>query len=146
MESLHLVGTDADCYVVRDSEYNIVSYHDFPLHLPPYRWTDAYPAFKQKIDRRVKTFLAASKCKRICMIRTQTSRAEAEQLRTALNKVMPGRFRLLLVNNTETREVKYEDWGLAQVSSVLVPKGMGWRGSDQAWDEIMNGFKLEAPH
>jgi hypothetical protein len=59
---------------------------------------------------------------------------------------MPGRFRLLLVNNTEIREVKYEDWGLAQVSSVLVPKGMDWRGSDQAWDEIMNGFKLEAPH
>jgi hypothetical protein len=59
---------------------------------------------------------------------------------------MPGRFRLLLVNNTEIREVKYEDWGLAQASSVPVPKGTDWRGSDQAWDEVMNGFKLEVTH
>ncbi|KIL40370.1 hypothetical protein SD70_14130 [Gordoniibacillus kamchatkensis] len=142
LNRLQLLGTDLDCYVVRDAGYGIVSYHDFPLSLPEYRWTDAYYPFKQKMDRRVKAFLSMAAVKPICLIRTQTSRSEAEQLRAALNSVMPGKFRLIIVNNADVHEVRHEDWGLADVCSVSVPKGADWKGSDRAWDEIMKGFKL----
>ncbi|WP_282937424.1 DUF1796 family putative cysteine peptidase [Paenibacillus sp. RC67] len=143
LDQLQLLGTDMDCYIVRDDKYDIVSYHDFPRSLPAFRWTDAYPDFKQKIDRRIKAFFSAAKSKPICLIRTQTTKPEAEQLLAALNKVMAGKFRLLIVNNrNDLHEVKYEDWGIQGVCSVSVPSGADWRGSNQAWDQIMRGFKL----
>lgn len=144
LDRLRLLGTDLDCYVVRDDKYDIVSYHDFPLSLPVFQWTDAYPAFKQKMDRRIHAFLTAAKSKPICLVRTQTTKPQAEQLLAALNTVMAGNFRLLIVNNTAyLREVRHEDWGLQGVCSVSVPSGIDWKGSNQAWDEIMQGFKLK---
>jgi len=145
LNQLRLTGTDLDCYVVKDDKFDIVSYHDFPLSLPIYRWTDAYPEFKRKIDRRIDRFLTAARSKPICLVRTQTSKPEAEKLLASLNTVMADKFRLLIVNNMDyLYELRHEDWGLPDVCSVSVPKGMNWRGSDQVWDQIMKGFKLKA--
>jgi hypothetical protein len=143
LNRLQLLGAVQDCYVVKDTGYNIVSYHDFSLHLPDYRWTEAYSPFKEKMNRRVEAFLSMAKTGPVCLVRTQTSRSEAKQLRSALNKVMSGKYRLLIVNNADVREVIHEDWGLRGICSVSVPKGADWRGSDRAWDIIMNGFGLD---
>jgi hypothetical protein len=138
---LQVVGTDADQYVVRDNGYNIVSYHDFPLM---YRWTDTYPSFKQKMDHRVRSLLTAAKNGPLCFIRTDTTKNEAQQLFAALNTIIPGKFRLLIVNNVnDYLEVRHEDWGLHHIGSVFVSSGADWRGSDFAWDQIMNGFSLK---
>lgn len=143
LNSLQLLGTEPAHYIVRDNNYDIVSFHDFPLI---YRWTDAYPVFKQKIDRRVKALLTAAKKDLICLVRTDTSKMEAQQLYTALKTIMPGKFRLLIVNNMDTnQDVRHEDWGLPNICSVSVSKGADWRGSNPAWDQIMNGFKLIIP-
>jgi len=145
LNQLRVSGRDQDCYVVTDDKYDIVSYHDFPLSLPLYRWMDAYPEFKRKMDRRVNRFLTLAKNKPICLVRTQTSKPEAEKLYASLKKVIPGKFRLLIVNNIDhLHELAHEDWGLHGVGSVSIPKGMNWRGSDQAWNQIMNGFKLKS--
>jgi len=143
LDRLRLTGTDTECYVVIDEKNDVVSYHDFSRSLPPYRWAEAYPDFKQKMDRRVKAFLHAAKRQPVCLVRIQTSKAEAHQLHGALKKVMSGSFRLLIVNNEDgLHEIRHEDWGLPGVASVSVPSGMDWRGSDLAWDRIMQGFKL----
>jgi len=142
LNHLQLLGTEPAHYIVRDNSYDIVSYHDFPLI---YRWTDAYPEFKQKMDRRVNAFLSAAKKSSICFVRTQTSKIEAQQLYAALKTIVPCKFRLLIVNNMmDYREVIYEDWNLQHVCSVSVPGGADWRGSNFAWDQIMNGFKLKS--
>ncbi|MBB6673754.1 DUF1796 family putative cysteine peptidase [Cohnella nanjingensis] len=141
LERLELAGREPDKYVVRDNEYAIVSYHDFPL-FP--RWTDGYPDFKMKIDRRVHAFLTAVKKGPVCFVRSDTSKTEAQQLYRALRAIVPGRFRLLIVNNGLEREVRDEEWGLPHVASVSIPRGADWRGFDPAWDQIMKEFKLKS--
>lgn len=139
---LQVIGREPEHYIVRDNGYDIVSYHDFPLI---YRWSDAYPDFKQTIDRRVKALFSAAKRGPICLVRIDTTKMEAHQLYTALNKIIPGKFRLLIVNNMIlNQEVRHEDWGLPNICSVSVSRGADWKGSDRAWDEIMSGFKLKS--
>jgi hypothetical protein len=141
LNHLELLGTEPAHYIVRDYNYDIISYHDFPRI---YRWTDAYPDFKQKINRRVNAFLTAAKSGPLCLIRTDTSKMEAQHLYVALNAIMPGKFRLLIVNNRDDYQVRHEDWGLHNICSVSVPRGADWRGYNPAWDQVMNGFMLKS--
>ncbi|WP_239616385.1 DUF1796 family putative cysteine peptidase [Cohnella mopanensis] len=137
---LEVIGTDTDQYVVRDNNYNIYSYHDFPLR---YRWTDTYPFFKQKMNRRVRALLTAAKNGPLCFIRTDTSKNEAQQIYTAIKTIIPCRFKLLIVNNVnDYQEVRHEDWGIPHIGSVYVSRGADWRGSNFAWNQIMSGFTL----
>ncbi len=78
-------------------------------------------------------------------VRTQTSMNEAQELQAALKTIITGDFRLLIVNEhlDGSKEAMHEDWGLDGICSVMVPPGDDWRGSSQAWDGIMNGFKLK---
>jgi len=141
-DRLQLLGRNSTNYIIRDYDYDIISYHDFPLF---YRWTDAYPDFKQKIDRRTNAFLTAVKKSPICFIRINTSMMDAQHLYAALKSIMPGNFRLLIVNNSDyIHEVRHEDWGIHHIGSVSVPSGTDWRGSNFAWNEIMDGFKLKS--
>lgn len=141
-DRLQVLGINADQYVIRDNRHNVYSYHDFPL---PYHWTYTYPDFKQKVDRRIKALVTAAKKGPICFVRTSTSKNEAQQLHSDLRTIVPGKFQLLIVNETDyDQEVTPEDWGLRHVSSVRIPRGRDWRGSDLAWDEILNGFTLKS--
>lgn len=143
ISQLELIGTTNECFVVRDNANDVISFHDFPLYLSAERWWEAYPAFKQKLKRRVDRFLSTIQGQPILFIRTNSKRKEAQDLHAALKKLMPGKFQLLIVNNhqEDRKDVIYEDWGLVGISSVLLPKGEDWRGFNQAWDKCMNGFK-----
>ncbi|UKS23930.1 papain-like cysteine peptidase [Paenibacillus sp. HWE-109] len=146
LNQLELIGTTNECFVVRDNANDVISFHDFPLYLTADRWREAYPAFKQKLSRRVDRFLRTIQGQPILFIRTNSKRKEAQELHAALKRLVHGKFQLLIVNNhQEDREdVIYENWGLGGISSVLLPKGEDWRGFNQAWDTCMNGFKLKA--
>jgi hypothetical protein len=141
-KNLQLLDRTQDFFVVRDNVYDIVSFHDFPLYVG--RWWDAYPAFKEKLDRRVNRFWHTIQNKPVLFVRTETSLKEAQLLKTTLNTLMYGKFRLLIVNNHPypTPEVLEENWGLEGVCCVTVPRGYDWRGSDDAWNRIMSGFTL----
>ncbi|SFK82434.1 Putative papain-like cysteine peptidase [Paenibacillus sp. 1_12] len=144
-DHLQLIDRTYDHFVVRDSDYEVVSFHDFPRYLTIERVWDAYPPFKGKIDRRVQRFLKTARFSSpVLLVRTQTSRKEAIQLKAALNTMMYGKYRLLIVNNHSSglNSVVHEDWGIDGVCSVNVPSGRDWRGSDQAWNTIMKGFML----
>jgi hypothetical protein len=143
---LELIGTTYECFVVRDNATDIISFHDFPLYLTADRWRDAYPEFKQKLNRRVDRFMRTIQSQPILFIRTNSNRKEAQELHAALKRLMPGKFHLLIVNNhqEDRKDVIYEDWRLGGISSVLLPKGEDWRGLNQAWDTCMKGFKLKA--
>jgi hypothetical protein len=141
-KNLQLIDTAQDCFVVRDNVYNIVSFHDFPVHLNVDGWWKAYPAFKEKIDRRVLRFWQMISNKPVLFVRTDTTMKEAEQLTSALNTLTYGNFRLLIVNNHlyHPPAVLEEEWRLDGVCSVTVPQGFDWRGSNEAWNAVMNGF------
>ncbi|MFK7691267.1 DUF1796 family putative cysteine peptidase [Paenibacillus sp. HJGM_3] len=142
---LELIGFTNDCFVVKDSTNHVVSFHDFPLYAG--QWEEAYPAFKETLNRRVDRFLKTIHDQPILFIRTQTKRKEAQKLHAALKTLMHGESQLLIVNNhqEDRKDVIYEDWGLDGINSVLLPKGEDWTGLNQAWDTCMNGFKLKAP-
>lgn len=145
LNQLELIGTTYECFVIRDNAYDVISFHDFPLHLTADRWRDAYPEFKQKLNRRKDRFLRTIQSQPILFIRTNSTRKEAQELHAALKRHMHRKFHLLIVNNHEegSKDVIYEDWGLGGISSVLLPKGEDWRGFNQAWDTCMKGFKLK---
>ncbi|GGG03733.1 DUF1796 family putative cysteine peptidase [Paenibacillus abyssi] len=148
-DQLQLQGSTADCYIVKDNAYAVVSYHDFSNYVPVELWAEAYPPFKEKINRRIEYFMKTVKNTSnspICFIRVQASKTEAVQLKAALNTLVRGKFRLLIVNHhlDHSQEITHEDWGLAGIGSVTVPVGNDWRGSNQAWDNIMNGFRVKA--
>ncbi|WP_165972037.1 DUF1796 family putative cysteine peptidase [Paenibacillus piri] len=140
--NLQLVDRTQECFVIKDRIYDIASYHDFPLYIG--RWWDAYPAFKEKMDRRVDRFWRTIQNKPVLFVRTDTSREEAQQLKRALNALMHGNFRLLIVNNNPhfTPEVLEENWGIEGVCCVTVPGGFDWRGSNEAWNLVMSSFTL----
>ncbi|MGQ7885899.1 DUF1796 family putative cysteine peptidase [Paenibacillus sp. WC2504] len=146
LSQLELIGTTYECFVVRDNGSGVISFHDFPLYLTAGRWREAYPAFKQKLNRRVDRFLRTIQGQPILFIRTNSTKKEAQELHSAIRRLKHGKFHLLIVNNhqKDSKDVIYEDWGLAGISSVLLPKGEDWRGYNQAWDTCMNGFKLKA--
>ncbi|WP_169306762.1 DUF1796 family putative cysteine peptidase [Cohnella pontilimi] len=144
LNQLELVGRTQECYVVKDNVNQVVSYHDFPVYIPEDRWRDAYPAFKQTLDRRVQRFMKVIREQPVLFVRTQTNSSEAQELLKALRKLAPGKFQLLIVNHHPPGrlDVAYEDWGLDGICSVKLPTGEDWRGSDPAWDLCMNGYKL----
>jgi hypothetical protein len=145
LNQLELIVSTYKCFGVRDTANHVISFHDFPLYLE--RWWDAYPAFKQTLNRRVDRFFKTIQDQPILFIRTHTRRKEAQELHAALKTLMQGKFHLLIVNNhqEDRTDVIYEDWGLDGICSVLLPKGEDWRGLNQAWDTCMNGFKLKSP-
>ncbi len=51
--NLQLIGVIDNHYVVKDTVYQIESYHDFPFTAP---WGVPYPQFKEKLSRRVNRF------------------------------------------------------------------------------------------
>ncbi|OCT13516.1 hypothetical protein A8709_18135 [Paenibacillus pectinilyticus] len=146
LNQLELIGTTNECFVIRDNAHDVISFHDFPLYLSAVRWQEAYPAFKQKLNRRVDRFLRMIQDQPILFIRTNAKRKEAKELHAALKRLSPRKFHLLIVNNhqEDRKDVIYEDWGLNGISMVLLPKGEDWKGSNQAWDHCMKGFKLKA--
>jgi hypothetical protein len=147
LSHMELIGSTNECFVVRDNANHVVSFHDFPLYLTADRWWEAYPAFKQMLNRRVHRFLETIQDQPILFVRTQTNRKEAQELHAALKTLMHHKYQLLIVNNYQENHtaVIYEDWGLDGICSVLLPIGEDWRGSNQAWNTCMNGFKLIAP-
>jgi hypothetical protein len=140
--NLQLIGTAQDKYIVRDSAYQIESYHDFPVTADLSWWHHPYPAFIEKTNRRVARFLSTLKNGPVCFIRFQSTKSEAQELDRALSKITPHRYQLLIVNlhRDARNDIVYEDWGLNRISSVTIPAGTDWRGSNQAWDTIMKGF------
>jgi hypothetical protein len=145
LNELEFIDISQDCYVARDNVYNVVSFHDFPLSLPPGRWQEAYPPFKEKLIRRISRFLTNVSDGPILFVRTGTTKKEAKKLQAALNALTGGRHRLLIINyhSDNRKDIAFEDWGLPGVFTVRMHAGEDWRGSDQAWDTCMQGFTIQ---
>jgi len=138
-DRLQVAGVVQMHHVVRDTGYNLESYHDFPFIQP---WVDAYPDFVRKLHRRAQALLSASSSGPICFIRIDASEPESLQLHKALASIAPRGFRLLVVNFKDDYRIRHEDWGFPGIASVSIPNGYDWRGSDSAWWEIMRGFSV----
>lgn len=144
LDHLKLVGQFKTCYCIKDEKYEIFSYHDFPVELPPDRWADAYPDFHGRQVRRQERFLqAASMMGRILFVRLNSTPEEALQLRQILSDLTTHQFTLLIVN---TRQVAVQEispkFNQGMVTAEL-SKGSDWRGDDGGWEQLLQSITIK---
>lgn len=130
-------------YLVRETNYDFLSNHDFFTHnnFPPY--LAAYPEVKAKYDRRVQRFMEKMAYSRnILFIRTEGSFEHAQELQTVLSGLVAHDFKVLLINHTAVPNVVETDWPLEKICSIQLPNGEKWDGNDHLWADIFNGIHL----
>jgi len=142
-DQVQLIGKAHQHYIVRDTHYNIDSYHDFSFIQPESLWNQEYAAFKQKIERRVQRFLdTLAQSPSIVLVRTQLTKEAALQLLQAVKPwIGTSDYVLLAVNNHEDwsrTDVVSEEWGLEHLKAVRIPRGEDWRGADDPWEQLFD--------
>ncbi|MEC0241717.1 DUF1796 family putative cysteine peptidase [Paenibacillus dokdonensis] len=130
-------------YLVRETNYDFLSNHDFFTHnnFPPY--LAAYPEVKAKYDRRVQRFMEKmAYSPNILFIRTEGSFEHAQELQTVLSGLVAHDFKVLLINHTAVPNVVETDWPLEKICSIQLPNDEKWDGNDHLWADIFNGIHL----
>ncbi|PZD93270.1 peptidase [Paenibacillus sambharensis] len=147
MDYPHLVlaGRASDkLYLVKETEYNIYSNHDFFTHnnFPPH--FAAYPEIKAKYDRRVARFLdKCSVCRRMLFIRTEGTCEEARKLEEVLSGLVKGDFRVLLVNHAPVEGITPLDWQLERIAAVQLPNCSDiLQGNSRYWAKLLEGIRV----
>ncbi|WP_280142861.1 DUF1796 family putative cysteine peptidase [Paenibacillus sp. 453mf] len=136
----HDRGGLVESYMIKDTLYNIISVHDFPL-VPGQHWSVVYPEYKEKLQRRIQRFydkLARSSF--TLFIRWSASYEETHQLRAILSQMTPGDFHILVLNPVKGQYgITDAGWNLDRVCSLNVPPDM----NDQTtWDELLAGITI----
>lgn len=139
------ITANRQTYVIQDTKYNIASWHDFPV-IPNQDWTATYPAYKEKLNRRINRFLEKINSSRFTLfVRCNASESEAAELQSVLSGLTKGRFHILIVNPVEgLQEVREKNWALDRVACVEIPFVQSdqtqWRQQD--WDYILKGVRV----
>jgi hypothetical protein len=156
LSQLKIEGTHKDCLKVRDTVYNCLSVHDFPLSRNSAEHLGSYTEFRAKIDRRVnrlQTMLEDSH-RSILFVRMYGKLAdrhcynymvdEFKALHATLRQTMPGSFSILAVTETTDPEFLDQDWGLDNLyQAQAAPSDDHWEGCNRSWDKILAGVKLK---
>lgn len=128
-------------YFIRDSLYNIISAHDFPI-ITGQGWSASYPAYRLKLEYRIGRFwnsLLSSDDS--LFVRWFASAEQVLELHMILSKLLNNKkFTILILNPipglSATREA---EWGIGNVCVLEVPGDM----NDYAnWDYILQGISL----
>ncbi|WP_183600385.1 DUF1796 family putative cysteine peptidase [Paenibacillus phyllosphaerae] len=131
-------------YLVHETEYDILSNHDFYIHnnFPPH--LAAYPEIKAKYDRRIARFLEkAATSGRILFIRTEATYEETVQLQAVLSGLVAHDYRLLVINHKNVQGIVEQEWGIDNVISLEFPDEEIWEGNDALWTAIFSGITLD---
>jgi len=127
-------------YFVEDTYYNIISVHDFPI-IPNQEWSQTYPAFKEKLNKRIHRFLNIMNTSQSTLfVRWSATYTEAVELQTILHQLTNGLFHIVIINPIEDLpHIVETDWGLDRVCSIQVPNFI----HDYAiWDYVLNGVSI----
>lgn len=138
--------TPARAHFVHDRLYQIDSVHDFPM-IANQQWTDQYPAFKQKLNKRIQNFLKKIQTsKKTLFIRYEWEIAKYEdiiELQTTLSKITRGPFNLLIIQQVNIpleRPLIDAEWPHEGICFVKIP--INHHYDKQIWKEILTGVSL----
>lgn len=128
-------------YYVRDTFYNIISVHDFPITLGKH-WSTNYPAYKAKLDLRIKRFwdkLLSSKI--ILFIRWFATYEQAVELQTILSDILKANeFTVLILNPvSELTSVREINWDINHICVLEFPDDMN---DYDSWDYILKDIQI----
>ncbi|MTT30899.1 peptidase [Terrilactibacillus sp. BCM23-1] len=127
-------------YYVEDTYYHVISVHDFPI-LPNQEWYATYPAFKEKLDRRInRLFNKLERSEKVLFIRWKGSYENSLELQSVLSEIVKGQFTILILNPVDGLQgIEEVDWGLNGICAVNVPD---IPFDDTTWNAILNGVSL----
>ncbi|MBM7563077.1 DUF1796 family putative cysteine peptidase [Paenibacillus sacheonensis] len=142
--NLKFVGYANDkIMMVQDTDYDIVSNHDFYTHnnFPPHY--AAYPEIKAKYDRRIARFLEkAASSSSMLFIRTEATQQEALELKKVLSGLVAKDFRLLVINHVDVPGMVELNWDIDKVVAVQFPNVEIWEGNNHLWTGIFSGVTM----
>lgn len=127
-------------YFIKDTFYNIISVHDFPV-IKDQDWTETYPSYKEKLNMRINRFLEALKNSHsVLFVRWAGCYDDVVELQSVLSKMIKNKFNILILVPSDTLQGVAEiNWGLDRVCSIMVPN----RSADNSiWDYLLNGITL----
>lgn len=126
-------------YFIKDTNYNIISVHDFPV-IPGQAWHVQYFAYKKKLTMRIQRLLKEIKdSKSILFIRLSGTYDETVELHAVLRKLTNAEFRILVVHPVNNlHDVIELEWNLPHVCSVQIPS----TNNGVFWDSLLNGIQL----
>lgn len=127
-------------YLIRDSNYKIISVHDFPI-IPDQNWTATYPTYKEKINYLTNRFLEKiTTSESMLFVRWGASYEEAVELQLVLSQITKKHFNILILHPVGgVQNVSELDWGIERVCAVKVPHDAT---SISTWDYVLEGIKL----
>ncbi|UHA74948.1 DUF1796 family putative cysteine peptidase [Paenibacillus sp. 481] len=126
--------------LVKDTMYNMISGHDFKVAENPHHQLVTYPAFREKINRRIHRFytmLEHAQC--LLFVRTKGSYEEALELQSVLSSFVKHQFHVLLINDTHHYVVFENDWNIPNVCAIQTP--LYTEGNKELWDCIFTGIQ-----
>ncbi|WP_068774009.1 DUF1796 family putative cysteine peptidase [Paenibacillus sp. FJAT-26967] len=125
-------------YQVKDSAYQVISVHDFPVtrNSPQHLYT--YREFKEKLDRRINRFLKKIKeDEQILFIRMHGTYEETAELEQVLSGLVTHDFKVLLVEYDQVQGIVELDWALPRTCAVQVPYADIWNFNSDKWWEAL---------
>lgn len=128
-------------YYIRDTFYNIISVHEFPITLGKH-WSTTYPAYKAKLDLRIKRFwdkLLSSK--KNLFIRWFATYEQAVELQTILSDILKANeFTVLILNPvSELTLVREINWDINNIGVLEFPDDMN---DYDSWDYILKDIQI----
>ncbi|SDW19087.1 DUF1796 family putative cysteine peptidase [Paenibacillus sp. PDC88] len=142
--NLEKISAFRTCYCVRDTRYGILSYHDFPITEKEADWALAYPEFKSKLCRRTERMLQAWETgERLLFVRVNGGQDDGDRLYYSLKKQVKHFFDLIIIDTLADENAPVSSW--AEPSGCIrysIPKGKDWRGSDGAWNKLLESIRL----
>jgi hypothetical protein len=119
-------STKVKAYFIRNTLYNIISVHDFPIILGKH-WSTDYPSYKMKLDLRIKRFWDTLMISNhILFVRWASSYEQALELQSTLSDLLqPNEFTVLILNPIlELKSVQETNWEIDNVCVLEVPSDM----------------------
>lgn len=127
-------------YYVRDSYYNILSVHDFPV-IPNQEWSATYPSYKERLNHRIDRFLEKiTNGQFILFVRWSANYNQAVELRSILSQMVKGQFNILILNPVDgLQKVNEKNWEVDNICAVEVSN---LPFDNSTWNYILNGITL----
>ncbi|MFK3960737.1 DUF1796 family putative cysteine peptidase [Guptibacillus hwajinpoensis] len=135
------IAQNSKAYFVQDTHNNMLSVHDFPI-LPNKEWNDTYPAYRQKLERRIERFLLQlQQASSILFIRWSGNLAEAIEMQQTLKKCVNGSFHILLLTPDPNLEIVQDTH--VPMEDICILKVPNQPDNTLMWDKMLDGILLK---
>ena len=151
-ENLEIIDTyENKNFVVKDTLYNVISYHDFPLSNESGIKTSDYEIFKNRLIIKINNFYAQLEIARSILFVMNGGEVDLDAyihlstLIGAIRKNMPFHMLIcgyMLPGNLNSRPI--EDitfYKFKKIKRFDNPADQ-WKGNDEEWDKCLNGVKF----